>query len=52
MDDNRKQDLFACCITNGILDNMSEKRQNEIILAITEIKESMLNVSDYIKERD
>ena len=52
MDDNRKQDLFACCITDGILDNMSEERQNEIILAITKIKEKMLNVSVYIKERE
>ena len=31
---------------------MSEEQRTSLILTITEIKESMLNVSVYIKERD
>ena len=51
-DNNAKQELFACCITDGILDDMSSEQRMVIILDINEIKESMLNVSVYIKERD
>ena len=43
MDDNNvKQELFACCITDGILDGMSSEQRAVIILDIKEIKESML----------
>jgi hypothetical protein len=43
MDDNNvKQELFACCITDGILDGMSSEQRAVIILDINEIKESML----------
>ena len=43
MDDNNvKQELFACCITDGILDDMSSEQRMVIILDINEIKESML----------
>ena len=38
-----KRHLFAYCITDGALDDMSEERRTEMILAITEIKESMLD---------
>ena len=37
-----KQDLFAYCITDGALDDMSEEQRTALILTITEIKESML----------
>ena len=47
-----KRHLFALSIVDGALDDMDEERRNEIIMTITEIKESMLNVSVYIKERD
>ena len=43
MDDNSvKQELFACCITNGILDDMSSEQRMVMIIDINEIKESML----------
>ena len=43
MDDNSvKQELFACCITDGILDDMSSEQRIVIILDINEIKESIL----------
>ena len=43
MDDNNvKQELFACCITDGILDDMSSEQRTVIILDINEIKESIL----------
>ena len=43
MDDNDvKQELFACCITDGILDDMSSEQRTVIILDINEIKESIL----------
>ena len=43
MDDNSvKQELFACCITDGILDDMSSEQRTVIILDINEIKESIL----------
>ena len=38
-----KRHLFALSIVDGALDDMDEERRNEIILAITEIKEEMLN---------
>ena len=47
-----KRHLYALSIVDGALDDMDEERRNEIIMTITEIKESMLNVSVYIKERD
>ena len=37
-----KQHLFAYCITDGALDDMTESQRTALILAITEIKESML----------
>lgn len=47
MDDNNvKQELFACCITDGILDDMSPKQRTAMIIDITEIKESMLQTRD------
>ena len=43
MDDNNvKQELFACCITDGILNDISPEQRTVIILDINEIKESML----------
>ena len=38
-----KRHLFALSFVDGALDDMDEERRNEIILAITEIKEEMLN---------
>ena len=38
-----KRHLFALSIVDGALDDMDEERRNEIIITITEIKESMLN---------
>ena len=37
-----KRYLFAYCITDGTLDDMSEEERTALILTITEIKESML----------
>lgn len=37
-----KRHLFALSIVDGALDDMDEERRNEIIMTITEIKESML----------
>ena len=37
-----KKHLFALSIVDGALDDWSEERRIEMILAITEIKESML----------
>lgn len=43
MDDNNvKQELFACCITDGILDDISPEQRMVMIIDINEIKESML----------
>ena len=47
-----KRYLFAYCITDGALDDMGEEQRASLLLTITEIKESMLNVSVYIKERE
>ena len=47
-----KRHLFAYCITDGALDDMSEEQRTALILDITEIKEEMLNVSVCIKERE
>ena len=38
-----KRHLYALSIVDGALDDMDEERRNEIIMTITEIKESMLN---------
>ena len=37
-----KQYLFAYCITDGALDDMSEEQRTSLLLTITEIKEEML----------
>ena len=37
MDDNDKQYLFALCITDGILEEMTEEQRKSIILTITQI---------------
>ena len=43
MDDNNvKQELFACCIIDGILDDMNPEQRIVMIIDITEIKESIL----------
>ena len=39
---SHKQYLFAYCITDGALDDMSEEERTAMIIDITEIKESML----------
>ena len=39
---SHKQHLFAYCITDGALDDMSEEERTAMIIDITEIKESML----------
>ena len=41
-----KKHLFALSIVDGALDDWSEERRIEMILAITEIKESMLKAGD------
>lgn len=47
MDDNNvKQELFACCITDGILDEMNPERRLVMIFDITEIKDTMLKAGD------
>lgn len=38
-----KRYLFAYCITDGILDDMSAERRTAMILDITEIKEGLPN---------
>ena len=44
MDDNNvKRELFACCITDGILDDMPPEQRIVMIIDITEIKEELLN---------
>ena len=43
MDDNNvKQELFAFCITDGILNDISPEQRMVMIIDINEIKESML----------
>ena len=42
MDDNGKRYLFAYCITDGALDDMTEAQRASLLLTITEIKEEML----------
>ena len=37
-----KRHIFAYCITDGALDDMSEEQRTALILDITEIKEEML----------
>lgn len=41
-----KRIIFAYCITDGALDNWSEKRRTAMIFDITEIKESILKARD------
>ena len=41
-----KRHLFAYCITDGALDDMSEEQRTALILDITEIKERMLSGED------
>ena len=41
-DNNVKQELFACCITDGILDDISPEQRMVMIIDINEIKESIL----------
>ena len=41
-----KRHLYALSIVDGALDYMDEERRNEIIMTITEIKESMLKAED------
>ena len=43
---SHKQHLFAYCIADGALDDMSEERRAALILTITEIKESLLSGGD------
>ena len=43
MDDNNvKQELFAFCITDGILNDISPEQRMVMIIDINEIKESIL----------
>ena len=47
MDDNNvEQELFACCITDGILDDMNPEQRLVMIIDITEIKDTMLKAGD------
>ena len=41
-----KQYLFAYCITDGALDDMSEEERTAMIIDITEIKEAMLKAAE------
>ena len=41
------QYLFAYCITDGALDEMSEEQRTSIILTITKIKETILQGGDH-----
>ena len=41
------QYLFAHCITDGALDEMSEEQRTSIILTITKIKETILQGGDH-----
>ena len=43
---SHKQHLFAYCITDGALDDMSEEERTAMIIDITEIKEAMLKAGD------
>ena len=43
---SHKQYLFAYCITDGALDDMSEEERTAMIIDITEIKEAMLKAGD------
>lgn len=38
-----KRHIFALSIVDGALDDWSEERRTEMIVSITEIKESILN---------
>ena len=41
-----KQYVFAYCITDGALNDMTEERRTALILDITEIKEKILKAGD------
>ena len=41
-----KRYLFALCITDGVLDDMSEEERTAMIIDITEIKEAVLKAGD------
>ena len=43
---NIKRELFACCITDGILDDINPEQRLVMIIDITEIKESILKAGD------
>ena len=43
---SHKQYLFAYCISDGALDDMSEEERTAMIIDITEIKEAMLKAGD------
>ena len=43
---SHKKYLFAYCITDGALDDMSEEERTAMIIDITEIKEAMLKAGD------
>ena len=43
---NVKRELFACCITDGILDDMNPEQRLVMIIDITEIKDTMLKAGD------
>ena len=45
-----KRHLFAYCITDGALDDMSEEQRTALILDITEIKEEMLRCAQKKKK--
>ena len=47
MDNNNiKRELFACSITDGILDDINPEQRLVMIIDITEIKESILKAGD------
>ena len=47
MDDNNvKRELFACCITDGILDDMPPEQRIVMIIDIIEIKDTILKSGD------
>lgn len=48
MDDNiRTHELFAYCITDGVLNDMSEKRRTALIRSIAKIREEMIKDSQH-----
>ena len=45
-----KRYLFAYCITDGALDDMSEEERTAMIIDITEIKEAMLKAGEITRQ--